>query len=349
MGRNIWAKRAVCVALCDALLLTGCAVPQGGSGGSGGLSPGASQAGCILGHMAAGALTGVVLGGIVAGNMMNVGRNAAVGAIAGFAVAWMRCINQYATPTTTKVASMDSVAEPGYTAQQGTLVRVRSAYLDPSAISGGGKSTVKVAYLVMDGARDVSVNQTISFRFLMPDGTEQSSSPKVDRVVVEPGLHVVSVPIDIPREITDGKLVVTVDLEANGRSDRSSQELAITSETRRLDIARADVVRQRAEFDRIVASAGKGPTSPPASGTQLASNDRAGGKSMSPGQKTLVVNIPKANVRDQPSSKGKLVATAARGERLRIERETTGSEGRWLQVTVGGNTGWVGASAGSTE
>lgn len=349
MKRTIWAKRALCVALSQALLISGCAVPQGGGTTTNGLSAGASQAGCILGHMAAGALTSVVLGGIVAGNMMNAGRNAAVGAIAGFAVAWMRCINQYAKATTTKVASMDSVAEPGYTAQQGTLVRVRSAYLDPSAIPGGGKSTVKVAYLVMDGARDVSVNQTISFRFLLPDGTEQNSDPKVDRVVVEPGLHVISVPIDIPREITDGKLVVTVGLEANGRSDKSTQELAITSETRRLDIARADVVRQRAEFDRIAASGGRGPASSPSgTDTQIASNDRAGAKNTS-GQRTLLITISKANIRDQPSAKGKLVATAAKGEKLRVEKETAGAEGRWLQVTVGSNTGWVGASAGSLE
>lgn len=349
MKQRLHARRTLCIVLVAAMGLAGCAVPQGGATGQGGSTN--TQAGCILGHVAIGAIAGAVLTGALGGNSKAIRTGAVAGGVAGFATAWMTCINQYARATTTQLAPLQAVTEPGYTPQQGTLLRVRSAYLDPSAVSAGGRSTLRVAYLVMDPGRDVTVNQTVSFRFVSPDGTEQAAMPKVDKVVVEPGLHQISLPLDIPPEITDGKLVATIAIEANGRSQTTSHDIVITGDSRRLDMARNEAERQRGEYERLVAAARR---TTPASAVQVAAAEPSasanGAKgALSGATRTLVVQIARANLRDQPSAKARLLGTAARGERLRVESDVTGAEGRWLRVTVGSVTGWIGASAGLVE
>lgn len=345
MNERLRAKRLLCSFLIATMGLAGCAVPPGG-GGAGQTATG-TQAGCILGHVAVGAIAGAVLSGALGGNTRAVRASALAGGLAGFATAWMNCINQYAKPTTTQLAPLQAVTEPGYSPQQGTLLRVRSAYLDPAAVSAGGRSTLRIAYLVMDPGREMTVNQTVSFRFVSPDGTEQAAMPKSDKVVVEPGLHQITLPLDIPAEITDGKLVATIALEVNGRTQTTSHEVMVTGDSHRLNQARNDAERQRGEHERIVAGARR--SAQPAA-VQIASAEPAGGKSTSPAAaRTLVVQTARANLRDQPSAKAKLMGTANRGERLKVETEVTGAEGRWLRVTAGNVTGWVGASAGVVE
>jgi len=347
MKKRFLGKRWLCVGLCGAIALSGCAVPQGG-GGAPGQAASTTQAGCIVGHIAMGAIAGAVLSGVLGGNSKAVARSAVAGGLAGFAGAWMRCINQFATPTTTTVVPMKPGSEPGYSPQQGAVLRVRSAYLDPGAVSPGGRSTLRVAYLVMDAGREVAVNQTVSFRFVSPDGTEQGASPKVDKVIVEPGLQQLTLPLDIPSEITDGKLIATLGLEVNGRTQTTHHEILVTGDNRRLDMARNEAAQQRAEFDRVMAGAGRRAAPEP---QMVAAHDGggAGAKSAPPAHKTLVVQIARANLREQPSARARLVGTAARGERLKIESEITGAEGRWVRVTAGNVAGWVGASAGTVD
>ncbi len=348
MNKRVRAKRWLCVFICGTLGLAGCAVPPGGSGGGSSPAATSTQAGCIVGHVAMGAIAGAVLTGVLGGNSKAVSRSAVVGGLAGFATAWMRCINQFATPTTQRIAPLQAVADSGYSPQQGTVVRMRSAYLDPAAVSAGGRSTLRMAYLVMDPGREVTVNQTISYRFVSPDGTEQAAPPRMDKVVVEPGLQQVTLPLDIPPEITDGRLIATLAIEVNGRRLTSDHEIVVTPDSRRLDQARNDATRQRADFERVLADAGKGPVSLPAR-VQVAVAEPVGSKSVQASQRTLSVQIARANLREQPSAKAKLLGTASKGERLLVESEISGAEGRWLRVTVGGITGWVGASAGALE
>lgn len=144
-----------------------------------------------------------------------------------------------------------SALETSNPLSQEKSIQIRYAYMDPSAVSAGEKSIVKVLYLAASHSREIQLIQVISFRFRLPDGTYQSSDPKIDKIVVEPGLHVVSIPIDIPREILSGTLLTTIRIEANGQSEESVQELLITGEAHRLDLAKTEASRQRVIFNNM--------------------------------------------------------------------------------------------------
>lgn len=341
MVMAMWSRRVVVLVVSHALVLAGCAAPQGGAPGSS--STENSQASCIVGHVAVGALLGAAVG--AATTRKGAGAGAVMGGLAGLGVAWMQCINQYARATTTKVAEMRPGLDPSYSPQQGTSIVVRSAYLDPGVVTPGSKSSVRIAYLVMDPGRDVTVNQSISFVLVMPDGSRHPSATSTDRVVVEPGLNLVQLPIEVPPQIGDARLQATVRLEANGRTAEFQQELLVTSDARLADAGRAEASRQRAEFDRVLAAARTSPTVT----TQVVSASTAGQKGELAGARSFVIAIARANIREQASARAKLLGSVARGERLRIDDEVNGPEGQWFKVDAKGIKGWIGASAGRLE
>ncbi len=173
-------SRAVAMTLICTIAVTGCAVQPTGPGGT----STQTQAECITSYVVVGALVGAAAGALVA-NKDNRGRGAVTGAVAGgvagYAAAWMGCINKFSKPTTEQAIAQDSLPEAtGYNAQQGTLLTIRSAYIDPGAAAPGGNVRLRVAYSLLDAAKDVKVQETTSFKVVFADGKEISSPPSRD-------------------------------------------------------------------------------------------------------------------------------------------------------------------------
>ena len=345
------ARRVVALTVISAMVVTGCAVQPNGSSGAT-----QTQAECITSYIVVGAIVGAAAGALVSekdSRGRGAVKGAVVGGVTGYAAAWMGCINKFSRPTTVHAMSRESVPEAAnYSAQQGTLLRVRSAYIDPNASTPGGNVTMRVAYSVLDGAKDVKVQQTTQFQIILANGEQRSSQPSRDVVTVEPGLNVVTLPLVVPQELVDARLVATLTLEVNGRSVETVKELYITRDSGKLQLAQAETQRNRAEYEQLLTARAKPPsTTAAASGVPeyqsvaLAS----GSKQIAAGVKSLTVTIARANLRDQPSVKGNVLGTLLKGAVVPVEAEVSGAEGRWYRVEYNGKPVWVGASAGKVE
>lgn len=331
------------------MVVTGCAVQPTGSGGAT-----QTQAECITSYVVVGALVGAAAGALVSdkdSRSRGAVKGAVVGGVAGYAAAWMGCINKFSRPTTVQAMPREAVPEAAaYNAQQGTVLRVRSAYLDPGASTPGGSATLRVAYSVLDGAKDVKVQQTIRYQIILANGQQIASQPSRDIVTVEPGLNVVTLPLDVPEQVVEARLVATITLEANGRTVETVKELFITRDSARLQLAQAEASRNRAEYEQLLAARVRAPAVAVAStGSYPAVAIASGSKQVDQRVRTLTVTIARANLRDQPSVKGAVVGTLQNGAQIAIESESSGTEGKWYRVEHNGKPVWVGATSGNAE
>ncbi len=320
--------------------LAGCAAPGGpGSTGQQSSPPQGSQGECIAAHIAVGAVVGGVIGAVVAGGR-GAARGALAGGLSGLAVAWMSCITKYAKAENRNVQDFAAASSAiNYSQSQGTVLRISQAYLEPAAVSGDSQSKLRVAYYVMDGAKDIIVQEKVDYQFELPNQAPLRSVSAPQMRTLVPGLNILELPISVPKNLTEGKLTVNVELSANQAKETTSQTLVISSDQQILKTAAAEADQKRSAFEQLAASRTRTDGN-----TVLA---QSGDKGTS---KTFAITAGSANLRAEPSGKAKLVKSVPKGTQLPyLQSKSIPGEGTWYQVNLNGAEVWVGASQGKLQ
>ncbi|MBI2964173.1 MAG: hypothetical protein HYY35_10500 [Deltaproteobacteria bacterium] len=189
--------RALCFALCIPLLGS-CATSEQTQQLLGGLTGAGLGAG--IGALATGGDTKAVLAG------------AAAGAVVGWGVVKL---SQYHAERTRSVA--EEAKAYGYRESEGTVVKLRSARVQPETLRSGERATFDMNYAVLapPSAGQVAVTERWD---LSKDGKSLSEMP-AQRVRREPGGWRSKASIDIPKGAEAGTYVVKSRVEAGSSYD----------------------------------------------------------------------------------------------------------------------------------
>jgi hypothetical protein len=328
---------------CTPLLLANCANVPGQSA-----EESMSQAACIAGYTLAGGAAGFVSGVLVDSKSAQRGKQTAVvlavaGGVAGFAIGWMKCINQFA-----KAEHVSIPAVGGGPSDQATgrpMIRIEDSFLDPAAVSGGGKPVLRVRYAFNSPDKDAKVVQQVFYQFTLPDGKViAADAPAREELTLEPGTKRIDLPVEVPSQIDAGVLQIRVQLTVADQTATVSQDLNITADKAQLGAAQSEAARRRIAFASGTARASgaaaaaasvvaRGPT-----GDRSVPSEKAAG-----GQATVLA--ARLNVRDQPSTRGTVMTVLVKDYRIETVATAQGAEGRWHKVKLpDGRLGWVTAS-----
>lgn len=230
---KIRTQKTVAACLVPALLL-GCAqLPAPGTALTADQRAEAQKS-CIAQYTALGALGGALLG-MMLSSKQDRGQGAAVGAVAGgalaYSIAWGKCLAYYSDVNSFPVAdARQTAAAIGYQPARGNLVRIQNFTVTPSQVVPGGSFNQLGSYVVMapDGTRDVKVVETRTVHFFDPQEKAWKELGSEDTPITAAlGTRRSEGHIGMPKEVAEGRYRVTLKVSALGVSDQASQEIVI--------------------------------------------------------------------------------------------------------------------------
>ncbi|NWF98602.1 MAG: hypothetical protein HXY52_06695 [Nitrospirae bacterium] len=189
---------------------------------------------CIARYTAAGAVGGAILGSLLGGKGAK-WETAAIGAAAGgaiaFAIAWGHCLSVYSDLNSYPVAGARETAQKiGYTSSQGNITKIDKFYLNPEAVSPGGRVQMNGSYFIMapEGTQEVKVTETRILHYYNPSENEWKELGSVDNVITSSlGTRKAEGNFDIPSDVPEGKYRITLKIAAQGKEDQVSKELTV--------------------------------------------------------------------------------------------------------------------------
>jgi hypothetical protein len=225
---NTQMMKLIAILVLTAFLTVSCGLPPAGTA----LTPeqrASAQKSCIAQYTAGGA----VLGGIAGYFIGRGGTGAAVGAVAGgalaFMIAWGKCMEYYSDMRSFPVAGAAETAQRvGYTPSQGYVTKIESFDITPKqTVPGQGVKTTGSYYVMApQGAKEVKVTETRTVAYL--DGNEWKELGSIPQdVVAGLGTRRADGSFDLPTDVAEGRYRVTMKVAANGVEDQKSRELIV--------------------------------------------------------------------------------------------------------------------------
>lgn len=333
-----------------AFSLSGCATMQTGS------NEGSSPTACIIAHTAGGALLGGVAGAIIGGRRGAI-TGALIGGSAGFAYAWGKCFASFSTVKSQQIKDYDETArEIGYSPQDGITAKITEYSLDPSVVNPGVTVKFNANYYVMAPLeqKDISVTETRILKKYDEKKMQFIELGKVEETItVAPGSRKADGKIDIYEKVEEGKYMIAFMVTSGGKTDIAEMPLTITKDKAVLEKFRqetsgnvsANIARsQEGRPDTPVTkeTSNGGTTLTTASIKEIPSS-ADGEKTIQPVQeKTLEIFALKVNLRENPDTKSKIIATAVKGEKYPLIETKTIKGEKWYQIRLDdGKTPWL--------
>lgn len=223
--------RLVALLVLTAFVTVSCGLPPAGTA----LTPeerASAQKSCIAQYTAGGAVLGGIAGYFIGGRSGR-GTGAAVGALAGgalaFLIAWGKCMEYYSDLKSFPVAGANETAQRvNYTAAQGNVTKIESFDVTPTQTSPGKPVQMNGSYYVMapQGAKEVKVTETRSVAYL--DGNEWKELGSIPQdVTSQLGTRRAQGNFDLPADVPEGRYRVTMKVAANGAEDQASKEMIV--------------------------------------------------------------------------------------------------------------------------
>ncbi|MBF0342632.1 MAG: hypothetical protein HQL06_00225 [Nitrospirae bacterium] len=185
---------------------------------------------CIAMNTVGGAVLGGVVGGLLGG------RDGAVkGAIAGgttaFALAWGKCIAYYFNVANTQVADYKETAKSiNYEPKKGTLVKLETLKASPSTLAPGKQITLIGKYYVLDPetTKDLSVTESFYIVYYDKEGNANKlNEPINQKRTIDPGTRKIEGPIDLPKELPEGRYKIIYEVSYKNQTDRREVEVSV--------------------------------------------------------------------------------------------------------------------------
>ncbi len=288
---------------------------------------GEAQRNCIARYTAAGAVGGALVGALLGGSGSR-GVGAAIGAIAGgalaFTIAYGHCMSLYSDLRSYPVAGAQETAQRiGYNPKQGNLLKIEEFYLNPDGVSPGGKVQMGGSYYVMapEEIKEVKIKETRGLELFDSSTNEWKHLGSVDQEVVAAlGTRKAEGNFDMPNELAEGTYRITLKVSGNGMEDSRTQNLTVKK------------------------GLAMGPSSIPPAGQYTQSAAVAGVKAVEPvsARQTAVIKPTVLSVKREPSLRSATVATVKQFDLFYV-LESKKSEGEfWHRIDLkNGKTGWV--------
>lgn len=301
---------------------------------------------CIAAHTVGGALVGAVSGALIAAvSGKNLGRGAAMGSVAGgtlaFAYAWGKCFASFTKLRSVQSQSYrDAGGRIGYQSSQGTLVRISEYAIEPAAIAPGEKLDIHASYYVMAPSdRELTVKETVVLKVYNPEkNLFEEVGESSETIVVSPGQRKAVSEIPIPSNAEEGKFLIVLRVQMQGQKDEKEMPLTITRDQTILAKARGNSLRQ--------SYSAPPPSEPPGGMAGKTLVAQAGSKEIRSGTTAYVtVTTSKANIRENPDPRAKVLAKASQGERFSLLASITAHGKQWHQIKLNnGKSAWIVAS-----
>jgi len=318
--------------------LSGCATVPGT-----GETTWSSPAACITAYTAGGAILGAAAGlgiGLLTGRKDAAATGAIIGGISGgtmaFAYAWGKCFASFSKVKSEQVTGYAQTAkEENYSPQQGVKAKIKDYAIDPSAVAPGGTLNFHANYYVMapPDKKDLTVTETRILKVYNPQKKQFEEMNGVpETVVISPGTRGADGEVPVPSNAQEGKFMIAFKIECEGKSDVVEMPFMITKDQNILNKASQDSLdrqaREKKETPVQLVSAKDIPT---------------GAKSVQDQPEKLVTVIAtRANVRENPSTKAKIVKSISKDEKYPWSETKTAEKRKWYRIDLDdGKNGWV--------
>ncbi len=236
MRRGILFK-TIAILIVSIFFLISCVLPPQGSP----LTPEEREEAknkCIAQYTVGGATLGGIAGALIGGGK-KAGIGAAIGALAGGALAYLiaygKCVAYFSDLNTFPVAGyQDTIKNENYQPEYGEVVKIKSFSSTPKQVKLGDKLHLDGSYYIMapQDIKEVKVKETRTIYFFDSSKNEWVElGPAENEVTSALGTRKADGSIDIPKDIPEGRYRVDFKVSALGKEDVASTEYVVKKAT----------------------------------------------------------------------------------------------------------------------
>lgn len=289
-----------------------------------------AQKSCIAKYTTLGAIGGAAVGLLLGGHKTKL-EGALLGAAAGgalaFAIAYGKCLAVFSDLNSYPVAGYQETAQRiGYTSGQGYVTKIESFSIDPTGVAPGGKVKLIGSYYVMapEGNMEAKVTETRTVSFYDASEKQWKELGSIPQEVTSAlGSRKAEGSFDMPKDVPEGLYRITLTVEANGKKDQVTRDLVVQS------------------------GLAMGPTNRTDNIQTAYVSEQAGGKAVASGRldkkpSTVIVTSKTLSMRNEPTTKSKIIATLHQGEIYEVLTKTGAHDDTWFKIRLdNGLEGWV--------